>query len=155
VLSKILVAFDGSECSNRALDFALDLAEKYSASILALNVLQNQFLGYTADSYDRVQTTVSFPTTIGSVAVDFHKFHEGILVKASEKAAKEKPRVKVETLLKEGNPTEVIVDTAKSGGYDIIVLGHSGAGRLKEALYLGGTSERVAHSARCPVLIVR
>ncbi len=154
MLSKILVAFDGSECSNRALNLALDLAEKYSASVLVLNVLQNQFLGYTTETYDHVQPT-TFPTTVTSALADFRKLHEEILAKAAEKTAKEKPEVKVETLLKEGNPAEVIVDTASSRGFDIIVLGHSGVGRLKEALFLGGTSERVAHSAHCPVLIVR
>jgi len=40
LISKILVAIDGSECANRALDFALDLAEKYLSSVLILNVLE-------------------------------------------------------------------------------------------------------------------
>ena len=38
VVRNILVGVDGSENSDRALDFALDLAEKFNASILILNV---------------------------------------------------------------------------------------------------------------------
>jgi nucleotide-binding universal stress UspA family protein len=40
LIKKILVALDGSESADRALDFALDLAEKYSAEVVLLNVFQ-------------------------------------------------------------------------------------------------------------------
>jgi nucleotide-binding universal stress UspA family protein len=39
-IRKILVPIDGSEPADRALDFALDLAEKYSTDILLLSVVQ-------------------------------------------------------------------------------------------------------------------
>jgi nucleotide-binding universal stress UspA family protein len=111
-------------------------------------------LGNPPEIYDPIQTTIS-PCVISAATADFRKLHEEILKKAAGKAAEEKPQVKVETELKEGDPAEVIVDTATTRGFDIIVLGHSGVGRLKEVLKLGGTSERVAHLARCPVLIVK
>ena len=41
VIKNILVAVDGSENSDRALDFALDLAEKFNASIMILNVSES------------------------------------------------------------------------------------------------------------------
>jgi nucleotide-binding universal stress UspA family protein len=56
--------------------------------------------------------------------------------------------------LREGNPASQIAAAAKEGVFDVVVLGHGGEGRLKE-LFLGGTSERVAHQARCAVLIVK
>jgi nucleotide-binding universal stress UspA family protein len=40
LIKKVLVAVDGSENSFRALRFALDLAEKYAASVLIVNILQ-------------------------------------------------------------------------------------------------------------------
>jgi nucleotide-binding universal stress UspA family protein len=40
LLTKVLVAVDGSKSANKALDFALNLAEKYSSSLLILNVLE-------------------------------------------------------------------------------------------------------------------
>jgi nucleotide-binding universal stress UspA family protein len=40
VIKKVVVAVDGSENSLRALGFALDLAEKYAASVLIVNVFQ-------------------------------------------------------------------------------------------------------------------
>jgi nucleotide-binding universal stress UspA family protein len=38
LITKILVGVDGSKNSEKALDYALELAEKFSASILILNV---------------------------------------------------------------------------------------------------------------------
>ena len=38
LIQKILAAVDGSEPADKALEFALDLAEKYSAQIVLLNV---------------------------------------------------------------------------------------------------------------------
>ncbi len=38
LIRNILVAVDGSENSDRALDFALDIAEKFSSTLLILNV---------------------------------------------------------------------------------------------------------------------
>ena len=40
MIKKILVTLDGSEPANKALDFALGLAEKYSAELMLLNVYQ-------------------------------------------------------------------------------------------------------------------
>jgi nucleotide-binding universal stress UspA family protein len=40
MIKKILVAIDGSEHAEKALDFALDLAERYSAQVTILNVFQ-------------------------------------------------------------------------------------------------------------------
>ena len=45
VIRNILVGVDGSENSDRALDFALDLAEKFNASIMILNVSESLAMG--------------------------------------------------------------------------------------------------------------
>lgn len=43
MIKKILVALDGSEPANHALNFALDLADKYSAEIQLLTVVPPVF----------------------------------------------------------------------------------------------------------------
>ena len=40
LITKILVGVDGSKTSEKALDYALEIADKFSASILILNVFQ-------------------------------------------------------------------------------------------------------------------
>ncbi len=147
LITKVLVAIDGSHCSERALDFALDLAEKYTASLLVMNVLQMPVYGSPDDPMSVSAGTVS-------LTKDLRKVHEDLLAKAVEKATSAKPNLKVTTALREGNPPTQIVNTAAEGGYEVVVLGHSGQGRFRE-FFLGSTSERVAHLARCVVIIVK
>ena len=44
MIGKILVAIDGSTEADRALDFALNLAQKYSAEVTLLTVVPSVFL---------------------------------------------------------------------------------------------------------------
>ena len=62
--------------------------------------------------------------------------------------------MKISTVLEEGRPSDKIVETAKEGNFDLIVMGHRGLGRVKE-FFLGSVSDRVADEAHCPVLIVK
>jgi len=55
---------------------------------------------------------------------------------------------------REGRPSEKIVETAKQGNFDIIVLGSQGLGGIKK-FFLGSVSHRVADEATCPVLIIK
>jgi nucleotide-binding universal stress UspA family protein len=61
------------------------------------------------------------------------------------------PEPQVEWLA--GQPAETIVETAKAGNYDLVVMGTLGRGRLGAAL-LGSVSSAVAAKAGRPVLIV-
>jgi len=59
MISKILVALDGSEHANHALTYALDLAEKYSASITLLSVVHHTvYIPSTGDSMNFVTPQV-------------------------------------------------------------------------------------------------
>lgn len=147
LISKILVATDGSECANKAIDFALDLAEKHSANVLILNVLK-------LPVYETKDGAFAVSPGMAGFFKDLRRGHERMLSEAASKAASAKPGVVVSTALLEGNPADQIVATASEGGFDVVVLGHGGEGRLKE-FFLGSTSERVAHLAKCAVLIVK
>lgn len=147
MLTKVLVAVDGSESANKALDFALDLAEKYSSLLLILNVFELPVYGNPGEPF-------AVSANLAGLVKDLRKVHEGVLSKALERATTVKPGVRVTTELREGDPKSQIVAVADEGGFDAVVLGHGSEGRLKE-LFLGGTSERVAHLARCIVMIVK
>ena len=43
---KILVALDGSEHADQALNYALDLAEKYSADLVLVSVIHPDYIGF-------------------------------------------------------------------------------------------------------------
>ncbi len=147
MIAKILVGFDGTKCAEKALEFGLDLAEKYSAEVLILNVLE-------LPAYGNPDDPLAMPAGMAGLIRDLRKSHESVLANGLDKAAKTKPNVKVATELREGDPSAQIVVAAQEGGFDVIVVGHGGESRIRE-LFLGGTSERVAHTSRCAVLIVK
>jgi nucleotide-binding universal stress UspA family protein len=149
LIRNILVAVDGSENSDRAVDFALDLAEKYSSALMFLNVSEVLAMG----AVPQESTTYSFDnmTLLGK---DLRKIHEEILVKAVSHAKAVKPDLMVSSMLRDGDPAVEIVNVAKDSGFDAVVIGHKGSGMMRE-LFLGRISEKVAHLAPCPVIIVR
>ena len=61
------------------------------------------------------------------------------------------PEPQVEWLA--GQPAETIVETARSGDYDLVVVGTHGRGRIGAAL-LGSVSSAVAAHAGRPVMVV-
>ena len=161
LIEKILVGVDGSKNSEKALDFALEVAERFSAFILIINVFQPPpEFGYQANMFSQAplsgypQDTIGDQSSMSAFIRDLRKIHEAVLSKAAERAIKLKPTLKITTELKEGNTPSQIIATAADGGFDLIVLGHLGESEIKEFL-LGSTSERVVHQARCTVLIVK
>jgi nucleotide-binding universal stress UspA family protein len=60
----------------------------------------------------------------------------------------------VETAVRRGSPADEIVRCATESGAGLIVMGSRGWGEM-HAVLLGSVSERVLHTAPCPVLIVR
>lgn len=141
------MGYDGSECSERALTFGLNLADKFSASVLILNVLELPVVGTPEDP-------VAFSAVMTSVVKDMRASHKLMLSKALEKATRLKPMLAVSSALREGIAATQIVDAAAEGGFEVVVLGHGNEGSLRRML-LGETSERVAHMAGCAVLIVK
>ena len=148
MIKKILAALDGSKSADRALDFALDLARKYSAEVVLISV-------FDAPSVSLVAPGIVFaPTSIAKYLAELRAFHEMVLSEALKKAKKLKAGLKVSKKLLQGRAADKIVETAKEGGFDLIVIGSRGLGGIK-GFFLGSISDRVADEAPCPVLIVK
>jgi nucleotide-binding universal stress UspA family protein len=62
--------------------------------------------------------------------------------------------VPVETVIRQGSPADEIVRYAAETGVGLIAMGSRGWGEM-HAVLLGSVSERVLHTAHCPVLIAR
>lgn len=149
MIKKVLVAIDGSENSERALEFALDFSDKYGAALTVINVTESsgvasvppEIAAYTSDS-------------MVVVARDLRRFHEDILGKAMARAKATKPNLSVSTTLREGNPASEIIALAKEDNFDVVVVGHRGISKVRE-MFLGSISDKVTHSLSCTVIIVR
>jgi nucleotide-binding universal stress UspA family protein len=138
MITRILVAYDGSEPANRAFDFAVDLAGKYQASLTALAVARPPEIGSDVETEAIVENSL--------------KHYRRLLTQLQQRAASEKIDVTLEVRV--GHPAEQIIDYAEQHRIDAIVMGHRGRTFL-ERWRLGSISQRVLQYAHCPVIIVR
>ena len=136
---KILVPVDDSEHSRNALRYALGLAQTQKCHVALLH------------SVGRI------PMLIGG---EPREELLDSLVREAEKLlapyAKKLREIGVEPalIIKEGRAGEVIVQEAKAGDYDLIVMGSRGLSSL-EGLFMGSDAQRVLSTAHCPVLLIR
>jgi nucleotide-binding universal stress UspA family protein len=154
VINKILVPTDGSEPSAEALDYAVDLADKYSAEILLLSVVPPVTIPTFSHPAAGITPGLPAPITLGAYSKELSKGHKEVLSNALRWVKKHKPELKVSTKLEEGRPSDRIVQNVQEEGCEIIVMGSRGLGRMK-GLLLGSVSDKVADDAPCPVLIVK
>lgn len=136
---RILVAYDGSAASRRALDWAVRLAKDDTGSSVRV-------IGVAAT----LEATASIPDAVdpGS-SVEMRR--RDLAEAASTLAAAGVP---ADTALKVGNPAEEIIAAGEEGDVDLILLGSTGAGRAVRFL-LGSVSDRVVRHASRPVMVAR
>jgi nucleotide-binding universal stress UspA family protein len=157
LFDKILVAVDGSEPAYRALDIAVDLADRYSAEMVIVSVVTPVI--YPLISFASTDFPTGVPPIIPAAAVGeylkgLRAQHEKVLEEALKRAKETKPDLKDSVKLLEGRPADEIIRFAKEERFDIIVMGSRGLGGIKE-IFLGSVSDRVADQAACPILIVK
>ncbi|MGZ8716049.1 MAG: universal stress protein [Gaiellaceae bacterium] len=136
---RILVAIDGSECSDRAFAKALELAVLAGARVTALAV-EGPLPAYAA--------------TIGEVEeVKREKdiYFNALAIRAKQQA--EQSGLGIDVEVRPGHAAELISQVATEGSYDLVVLGYRG--HFLHDHLLGSTADRVAAHAPCPVMIVR
>ncbi len=145
MLNKILVPVDGSETAWRALAEAKDLAVKFGASLVVVNVVQ-------------MYSSMSIPV----VPLDQETFRDGnkALREIGEKIladAKEKLTGfigPVEYVQDVGHPSRRILAVCEDQQCDAIVIGCRGLSGIEE-FFLGSVSSKVLEYSKVPVLVVK
>jgi nucleotide-binding universal stress UspA family protein len=135
----ILVAVDGSDHSLDAIRVAARLATALAAKLTLMTAYHAPSDALGEPNYSRA---------LGEVLGEAQRLLEEARRVALNAGG---PEPQVEWLA--GPPADTIVETARSGGYDLVVMGTHGRGRLGTAL-LGSVSSMVAAHAGRPVLVV-
>lgn len=139
--SHVLVGFDGSPLSERALRYAIE--NRPDAAITTI---------YVIDPVDSV-----FDVEAGGLPVA-REWHDAARDRASdvhETAAElaDELGVDVDTVTAVGTPAREILEYADEQGVDHVVLGSHGRSGLQRAI-LGSVAETVTRRARVPVTVV-
>lgn len=168
---KIVVATDGSDTGNRAVDFAASLSEKFGKDLCVVHVLLNarprsEYAKMARDEgfelspvSDKADRTSLFPFQFASAADELAT--SKIIAELGDRIAEHaKERAKnanahnVTAQICVGDIADEILDMADVELADILVLGRRGLGRVREVL-LGSVSQKVLHHAACTVVIVK
>jgi nucleotide-binding universal stress UspA family protein len=145
--TQILVPVDFSTSSRAALDYASELSKKLGATLDVLHVWQ-------APAFVPLGSGVVSPGVGEASLIEMvRKNAEEGLDAFVEEAQKRGVAVRSSRTI--GGPAAfAIVDAAKEGNYDLIVIGTHGRTGLPRVL-LGSVAETVVRHAHCPVLTVR
>ena len=140
-LSRILVAVDGSACADNAFESAVELAKKFGSKLYALCVVHTpSMLGADKETVHALE---------GQLQIEAR-----LMLSRYYTYAQSKYGIVIETILTQGYPSRLIVDTAKAKDIDLIVIGSRGLSGIK-GLFLGSVSHDVVRSAKQPVLVVK
>ncbi len=176
-MQRILVAVDGSEHSEKALDLASDIAAKYGAELVLLHVLSDKPLSEAERHMAEVEYLDEIvagldtgpvleargdPRVVaqrvlqhyGDVARRFREAMANRLMNQARSRAREKGVRAIQTLLEDGDPANTILRLAKGLHVDMIFIGSRGLGDAK-GLLLGSVSHKVAHLAECTCVAVK
>jgi len=136
IYDRILVATDGSDGANRAVEHALDLGERYGATVHAIFVVDTARYGEPA-----LSTAELVIDELGDEGSD-------LLAELAGRA--DNAGIDVETRCCQGQPHREILDYAEAVDADLVVMGYQG--RTHDA-HIGSVTDRVVRTGERPVLI--
>jgi hypothetical protein len=131
----ILLATDGSTCSDNALARSLEIAQERKAKLSAVSVV------YTNDEFYAVGQ---------EVMKELYQEADKVLDKVRKWAGD--LGVQAELFVRDGEPHQAITDLAAEISASLIVMGSHGRKGLTRLL-MGSVTERVIGYADCPVLV--
>lgn len=146
MIKKILVPVDGSKQSDKALEFACNLAEKYDASIILEHTVET-----TLHEHAMFMGSAGFAFELDEEQI--HKAGE-VVIEAAMKIVGKHGKISTTSIIDHGSPTLNIVQCAKDNKADMIVMGSRGLSDLS-GLLLGSVSHKVSHLAECTCVTVR
>ena len=147
-IKKILYATDLSKNSIYAFYYAVDIAKRYDAEILILNVIEP----IPARTYGRFRDKLhhdQHETSLEMIRNRLEKFCK----KMDERDNLACLPLVTKILVQIGDPIEEILKIAEQEECDLIVLGNHGKGFLAQT-FLGSVSRTVMDKAKKPVFLI-
>jgi len=175
MFKNLLCPVDGSDHAQKALDLAIDLAEKYAARLIVLHVPHRSENIGALERFAEVEGLSTHVTTeLDRLrAMDFRvgvttesAFQEaGVsprllievgqhIVDEAKNHVEQKGLENVDVRLQSGNPADRILECIDEENIDCVVMGSRGLSELK-GLFLGSVSHKVANRAPCTCIAVK
>jgi len=139
------VGTDGTETAQRAVDFAMDMAERYQAKLVIASaykpVGEDRLRKEQTDAPQEIQWSINPSEEVDAA------------LRAAEEQAGERGLDYVSEA-RNGDPADVLCDIAADHGVDIMVVGNKGMTGASR-FFLGSVPNKVSHHVPSSLLIVR
>ena len=139
-ISNILLPVDGSKYSDDAIDHAIYLAGLTGAKVTAVSCYE--WLGYMSEIPDSM---------IGELKNKLREHTDQVLARAEMRL--QEGGIEYAIQAQAGSAGTVLSKLAKSGDFDLIVMGSQGHSDIA-GLFLGSVTHKVLNTIYCPVLVV-
>ena len=177
MLRKIVLAHDGSNHADKALELAITLAKATGSELEIVNVVSDESL--TQDELTLAETeygtavhrgltdlklvplggapwvgTTALLQTRPELDSTVHRVLGEQIVHQAAATARTKGVARVTTAVESGDPASAIVRRAQEAKADLVVVGSRGLGAIK-GLLLGSVSNKILSTAECTVVTVK
>ena len=140
MFKKALVPINASDLSQRVVRMAAECVQKGMVEkLVLLSVWEADDIDYTKRS------SISKEKELKTRARETLQRYEDFM---------RDQNIEVETILKGGDPSTVIMDTIEKDEYDLIIMGSRRLNKVQELVF-GSVSDRVTRLSAIPVLIVK
>jgi len=145
---KIMIATDGSDCFNLAIDKGIELARLSGGTVYAVYVMSTAYsFDMDGGAYSSVGTNPYWASirkalkNQGQQAVDYIKDLGKI------------KGVNVESVMLEGNPADELIRYAEDNKMDIVIMGTHGKTGL-DRIFMGSVAGNLVRHSKVPVMVV-
>jgi nucleotide-binding universal stress UspA family protein len=144
---KILIATDGSKCSQKAVLQGMELAKLMGAKVYVLYVLDKN--AYIPPS---LETPIHLGSNWDIMAETLRQEGDNAIQYANDIA--EDKGIDFEGVVMEGNPADAILEFSEQKKVNMIIMGTLGKGGLERFL-LGSVTDKVVRHSKISVLVVK
>jgi nucleotide-binding universal stress UspA family protein len=165
----ILVAYDGSQESLKAVKTAIAMKKNLQSNLTILHILEEKMVGAPIHASRPDAAPLGGMGSVDGLNIYTNSIKERVpsekhvaaanpdsteesLNEVHALLAQERVEAPVEVL--QGDPAKSICNFAETQENDLIIIGSRGIGGLKK-LILGSVSDKVTSTANCPVLVVK
>lgn len=146
MIKKILVPYDGSSLSKKALDLANDISRNFNAELTLFMVIPVYYP--ISDSVFSDVAAVNYQQLVKTLREEGKKKISKVTEKCREQG------VKASYKIVNDDTSHAIIKEAKRAGIDLIIMGSRRMTGISSIKRLGSTARFVSEHASCPVTIV-
>lgn len=153
---QILVPYDDSEYSRKALDFALGLARAFDSQLRMLNVVEELNVTPRMERQyvisPRTGERETFQQYLKELYQNMKNDAKGMLEAQTRRVPVEGVAISIDVVL--GNTASKILEYIREKEIDIVVMGTRGHSGISKIAGLGSVARKVSEEASCPVVLL-